>query len=232
LTDEDDGTLHFDEAMYARIREGCQSSARAVVPTLRDLFAPSSVIDVGGGEGWWAAEFGCAKMTNVDRELSSTLAPGVTHVLRDLADPLALANLIADVGAHDVALCLEVAEHLPGPLGLPLVNSLCALAPIVVFSAAIPGQGGHGHVNEQWPGYWAWCFDQCEFVVSGELRWRFWGDPRVEPWYQQNLLVAMDRDLARHDDYAWNHGHDQMFGEHAHDEPLSVVHPAFFEGRR
>jgi hypothetical protein len=57
-------------------------------------------------------------------------------------------------GRYDLMLSLEVAEHLPANAGPSFVATLCALGDVVLFSAAIPHQGGVNHINETWPGYW------------------------------------------------------------------------------
>lgn len=123
---------------------------------------------------------------------------------------------------YDLAVCLEVAEHLPAGAGDGLVRTLCDLAPVVLFSAAVPGQGGHGHLNEQWPDYWTERFRPRGRHVSGDLRWRIWNDDRIEPWYRQNLLVAATdiavADLEDADEHLG--GFDS--------NPLSVVHPITF----
>jgi hypothetical protein len=54
----------------------------------------------------------------------------------------------------DVAYCIEVAEHMPADLGERLVAFLGGAAPLVMFTAAHPGQGGQGHINEQSREYW------------------------------------------------------------------------------
>ena len=54
----------------------------------------------------------------------------------------------------DLALCLDVTEHLPRECADPLVTLLTSLAPVVAFSAAIPVQDSYNHVNCQWPAYW------------------------------------------------------------------------------
>ena len=46
----------------------------------------------------------------------------------------------------------------------PVVEWLTASSDIVAFSAAITGQGGKGHVNEQSPDYWDNLFRECGFV--------------------------------------------------------------------
>ena len=97
----------------------------------------------------------------------------------------------------DLAISLEVAEHLPQTHAAAFVGELTRLAPAVLFSAAIPGQGGLNHVNEQWPDYWAALFEAQGFQPIDTLRWRIWGDDQITWWYKQNLLLfAADDALA------------------------------------
>jgi SAM-dependent methyltransferase len=179
-------TVAYDPGFYDLIRDGARRSAQVVAPVVlgaMDRRRPRTVLDVGCGEGWWALAFaglGC-EVTGVDGAYVADV--GVPFVARDLAAPF-------DVGRFDLAVCLEVAEHLPESRAAGLIEDLCRAAPTILFSAAVPGQGGHGHINEQWPGYWVNLFHANEFAVSGALRWVLWGDDRIEPWYRQNLLVA------------------------------------------
>jgi hypothetical protein len=158
-----------------------------VVPEVQRLVRATSVIDVGGGEGWWAAEFALlgARAVCIDDGSASEPADRVLHVRHDVS-----AGVPAHLGTFDLALCLEVLEHLDRDAGDRLVGRLCELAPSILFSAAVPGQGGHGHVNEQWPNYWVERFQDRRFRCSGALRWMFWNDETVEYWYRQNLLFA------------------------------------------
>lgn len=213
--------------IYDQIREGCQRSAAAVAPILNDLFRPQTIVDVGGGEGWWAVAFHAlgVKSSTVDFSIPADITAGIDYLGCDLNDLSHLAGLVRSVGACDLALCLEVGEHLHPVTALPLVETLCTLAPVVAFSAAVPGQGGQGHVNEQWPGYWVNLFNQCGYVVSGALRWRLWGNPDVEPWYQQNLLIAVRRGVQA--DY-----NDELFRSHLSAEPIPIVHPVTFAHHR
>lgn len=211
----------YSNDFYATVRDGARESAQAVVPLVRQLIRAHTVVDVGCGEGWWAHEFaqGGAAVVGVDsRHLtSSPLDRATQFVAHDLTEPLPLPAF----GGFDLAVCLEVGEHLPAARADGLVADLCALAPVVLWSAAIPGQGGAGHVNEQWPDYWVQRFTAHGMTVSGALRWMIWDDERVENWYRQNLLVAarvpdlypllFDTELAR---------------------PWPVVHPILFQARR
>lgn len=232
--------MTFTPDVYEQIREGARRSARVIVPLVHDLFEPNTVADVGCGEGWFAREFaahGCS-VTAFDESVQAGFTQQVgegsvtfRNARLDEGDAWAchVANLYGETPDHfNLVLCLEVAEHLPPGAADAFITTLCALAPIVVFSAAIPGQGGHGHLNEQPPAYWVGRFNQHGFEVSGELRWHLWGAADVEPWYQQNLLVAVHRDRLL-SDRARNYGYNELFGEHAFDDPIHVVHPTTFE---
>jgi hypothetical protein len=98
----------------------------------------------------------------------------------------------------DLALSLEVAEHLPPASAEPFVDSLAALAPAILFSAAIPFQSGTHHVNEQWPEYWVERFARHGYAAIDCIRQRVWDNPDVEWWYAQNtLLFARPSVVAR-----------------------------------
>jgi SAM-dependent methyltransferase len=98
-----------------------------------------------------------------------------------------------DTRTFDIAISMEVAEHLPRTAADRYVDLLTGLSPVIVFTAAPPGQGGTNHVNEQPSSYWLDKFRQRGFEYAEELtqRWRgAWeaaGD--VESWYHQNLMI-------------------------------------------
>jgi SAM-dependent methyltransferase len=204
----------FDPELHARFRAGAQASAAVVVPAAMDLIRPRTVIDVGCGEGWFArkfAEFGCS-VDAVDAFVAEGHREGVSWRRVDLSGP----GLDLGHERYDLAVCLEVAEHLPLDCADTLVHLLGTLAPVILFSAAIPGQHGHGHVNEQWPEFWAERFGAHDLVASEHLRWELWDEEAVEPWYRQNLLVFAGREWFAAKDIE------------ATDRPRHVVHPTLF----
>jgi SAM-dependent methyltransferase len=208
----------YDGAFFAD-RSGSRRSAEAVVPFLADLLEPSSVVDVGCGTGEWAAAFaarGIDDVLGVDGEYvdrSRLAIPAERFRGHDLAEPLDLGR------RFDLALCLEVGEHLPADAAPVLVASLARAAPLVLFGAAIPDQRGEGHVNEQWQAWWAARFGGYGYLAVDVLRRAFWDDDRVEWWYVQNTLLYASRgEVERRPRLRALH-------EATASELLSVVHP-------
>jgi SAM-dependent methyltransferase len=164
-------------------------SARRVVPRVMDLVRPARVVDVGCGRGGWLRVFlehRVAEVLGVDGDWVDPAGlhiPGESFQHWDLRQPLEIT------GTFDLAVSLEVAEHLPAASADGFVDALTSLAPVVLFSAAIPHQGGVGHVNEQWPEYWAERFARRGFAAVDVLRREIWDDPDVAWWYAQNLLL-------------------------------------------
>jgi hypothetical protein len=185
----------MDQATRDAVREGCKESAAVVLPVVfGTLGTPSSLIDVGAGEGWWceaARDLGVPLVGGVDVE--GIELDGFAIVLpwdAEKFEPLPTLMGTSGEELFDVALCLEVAEHVTPAAGEWLVAELCRVAQVVVWSAAIPGQGGDGHINEQWPDYWQQRFQSNGFLLTDPWRRRLWTHPSVEPWYRQNLLLA------------------------------------------
>ena len=109
--------------------------------------------------------------------------------------------LVLDLKKHfridrqfDLVLSLEVAEHLPPQCAQILVDSLTRLGPVIVFSAAIPYQGGTNHLNEQWPTYWARFFEDKKYIPVDCIRKRIWQNNKVGLWYAQNLIIFVRED--------------------------------------
>ena len=212
----------YDSGFFRLLEDGVQRSALAAAGVLVELIQPHSVIDVGCGTGIWLAalrEKGVADVLGVDgpwvpRE--QLAIPERLFQAQDLTAPIELGR------SFDLALCLETAEHLPPAAAPRLVESLTRLAPVVAFSAAIPGQGGHGHVNEQWPSYWAQLFASQGYQCSTGLRARLWRADTLEVWYRQNMLCfAAPTHAPRL---------AALFGgkERADAAPLDIVHPDLF----
>jgi SAM-dependent methyltransferase len=145
----------YDAAFFREWGPGNEKyvqSARLIADLLWDVYRPASVIDLGCGCGVYADAFRRkgARVVAVDgvRPPSEHTFPGEVQV-RDLTAPFD-----NPWGPFDLALCLEVAEHIPEPLSDAFLANITRFSPRLVLSAAQPGQGGHHHVNEQPKRYW------------------------------------------------------------------------------
>lgn len=175
---------------YAGFRVTGRASANVIAPLLVAASTPASVVDVGCGEGYFLDAFrehGISDTLGVDGPFNDgAVVRAAGHGFRNVdlqGGPLALGR------RFDLVVCLEVAEHLKPRFAEELVAGLTSAGPAIVFSAAVPGQGGDGHVNEQPQSYWAEIFAAHGFWPSDVVRPETWADDRVSWWYRQNLLV-------------------------------------------
>ncbi|MDB5058467.1 MAG: hypothetical protein JWO59_1939 [Chloroflexi bacterium] len=182
----------YGDEFFKHLQPGSYSSAQQIVPFVMELLSPQRVVDLGCGAGAWLSVFlehGADYVIGVDGEYVNRdllAIPKASFFAHDLTEPFRTSE------KFDLAISLEVGEHLPASSAQPYVDSLVNLAPIVLFSAAIPGQSGVAHINEQWPQYWADRFSRRGYIVVDALRPRFWNDPRIQPWYRQNALFFVD----------------------------------------
>jgi SAM-dependent methyltransferase len=180
---------------------------------------PASVVDVGCGPGTWLAawrEQGVTDIHGVEGswlDVSTLQIPRENLQVADLEQPLEIGR------SFDLAMSLEVAEHLSEQAAPNYVDVLTGLAPVILFSAAIPFQGGTRHVNEQWPEYWEKLFSARGFVPVDCLRTRIWQNQKIAWYYRQNLLLYVkESELGRHPALAEERARGP---EHA----LALVHP-------
>ena len=179
----------YSESFYAELDGGAKLAARLVTPILLDLTPVTSVLDVGCGVGSWLAvmsDSGVSDVMGIDgdlvpEELLQIPAQFVQH--KDLSRPFDLGR------RFDLVISIEVAEHLPQSSADLFIQSISAHTDLVAFSAAVPGQGGTGHVNEQWPSYWASRFEAEGFKTLDIIRPRIWDKSGDVFIIAQNLLV-------------------------------------------
>ena len=209
-------SAYFDRDYFAWQGASAERSARAVVPLLLELVRPASVVDVGCGTGAWlqvTREHGVEDVVGVDGDYidrTQLRIPPERFHGRDLSQPRALDR------TFDLALSLEAAHYLPPQAAPRLVAAIAAAAPVALFSAAIPAQGGGPGLNRQWPSYWAGLFREHGFSACDWLRPRVWEDERVDWWYAQNAVVYVRSDRL------------EPLGLHADDRVLPLVHPIHF----
>jgi hypothetical protein len=189
----------YNDAFFAALRQGSERSAAKVLPIVLDLVRPRSAIDIGCGEGAWLSvmrRLGVEDVVGVDGgyvDRSRLAIPQELFVPHDLNTPYRTSR------RFDLAMTLETGEHIEPQNSAAFVDMLIGLAPVVLFSAAAPFQGGRNHVNERWPDFWIGLFGERGYQPVDCIRSAVWNDPDVEYWYAQNLFIFLDR--ARAADY-------------------------------
>jgi SAM-dependent methyltransferase/GR25 family glycosyltransferase involved in LPS biosynthesis len=182
----------YSSDFYAAQQAGSRRSAQAILPIALAVIKPRSAIDVGCGAGTWAAELLTAGVDAIGVD-GAHVRFDVLQIPRERFRPVNLENPPSadQIGRFDLAICLEVAEHLTAATADGLVDFLTDLAPSVLFGAAIPGQGGTDHINERWQSYWIEKFQARGFVCHDLIRPAVWDREDVEPWYAQNTFLFM-----------------------------------------
>ena len=179
----------YSTDFYDYIDAGSRASAREVAQLLLGEMTIGSLLDIGAGHGAWAAEWLAAGVQDVlavdgDYVKREQLAiPANRFQPHDLATPLDLKR------QFDLVQTLEVAEHLPAEKADLFVDNLVRHGDVILFSAAVPHQGGEHHVNEQPPEYWRRRFARRGYAVFDFVRPALVGKSHVKAWYRFNSYV-------------------------------------------
>lgn len=185
----------YNNRLYDWIDKMTWQDAEIILAYVMKWLNPTSIVDFGCGEGLWLES---AKRLDagisiwgldgdyIDRE--RLRIPKEVFQAVDLGKPLKLNT------KFDLAISTEVAEHINLQDSEQFIDNLTNASDNILFSAAIPGQGGINHVNEQWQGYWVDMFIKRGFFVDLSVRNFFWNDERITDWRKQNLLFFSKHD--------------------------------------
>ncbi len=193
-----------------------KTSAERIVSFVESIYKPRSVVDIGSSGGVFLSEFmkfGVEDVLGIDGEWipdENIVIPNNKFIRTDLSKPLILER------KFDLAICLEVLEHLDEESGELILKELTRLSDVVLFSAAIPGQGGTHHINEQWPSFWARKFNDFGFKFI-DIRPYLWNDNEILPWYRQNMVIYLNATLY--------HNFLNNIKDVNLESPLSFIHP-------
>jgi SAM-dependent methyltransferase len=214
---------YYTDDFYSGQQSGSYQSAQVILPLINQVFQPKSVVDVGCGVGYWLKVW---KDSFSVQDIQGIEGPYVTEVMlkipkeyvvfQDLKQPLQVKR------KFDLAMSLEVAEHLPPSHAEDFVRSLTELSDIILFSAAIEGQEGTFHHNEQMPEYWYRLFAAHGYVPVDYIRPKIWGNGKVEWWYQQNVLIYIKAERLK-EFQEWERAHQETNPNY-----LVRIHPWLF----
>lgn len=201
------------------------SSAENVIPVVLEFVQPRSVIDIGCGTGAWLKAWkknGVQEIKGVDGDYvnkDQLMIESSEFVSWDLTTKYTSKK------KYDLVCSLEVAEHIDKKFADVFVDTLCSLGDIILFSAAIPGQQGTHHVNEQYPDYWAVHFGKKGFVAVDCIRPRVWDNSGISWWYRQNTLFFINKKVIN--------SHPKLKTEvtNSGTRVLRMVHPELLDQR-
>lgn len=197
-----------------------------IVPEVIKLINPKSVVDIGCGLGTFLNVFkrlGVSEVLGIDgywvnKDLLFKYIEPKEFLEWDLEKNIKLDK------KYDLVLSLEVAEHLSKDSADIFVQNLVNSGTVILFSAAIPNQGGQNHINEQWLTYWEEKFAKHNYVVHDIIRPIFWDNPEVFWWYRQNMILVTPenfkigatekvvpmRNIVHHELFQLKHEHLQL----------------------
>lgn len=209
----------YNEDFYKTQQMGSKRSAKVIVPLILELVHPKSVLDVGCGVGTWLSVFRENAVDDIWGVDGDWIDKKMLQIPKERFKPIDLKESFSLDREFDLVVSVEVAEHLPSESIDKYIDSLIRHAPVILFSAAIPSQGGTDHINEQWPDYWVKHFQKRDYIVCDPIRNIIWQNENVEFWYAQNILIFVNKNLLN------NHPLLQKEVDNTRTSQLSIVHP-------
>lgn len=197
----------YDHKFYQSVESRANLAAQLVFEALYKVVNFKTVVDLGCGSGIWLKKSivnGASTVVGIDLPNSIDLIrrnslfttyikeETITLIERDFVEDPDSAIPIADI-----AICIEVAEHLPKQLSSNLVDRLCEASDCIVFSAAQPGQGGTYHINEQPLSYWTELFIRKGYAAYDLFRPLLSQNQEVPRFYSLNLLFFIKQEVGK-----------------------------------
>ena len=212
--------IQYDDEFYNNNLLSQSESAKGLLDVIMSLIHPKTVIDVGCGVGFIANMFqnyGVDEVYGIDGDYVDRTK---LQIAEDNFIPHDLTMPYDTIRRYDLAICLEVAEHLEEIHAVDFIKLLCKLSDTVVFSAGVPGQGGVSHFNEQPQSYWARLFTDNGYSVYDCIRPIIWNNEQIAFYYRQNILL-----------YTCNTYLKDLLSSFIQNPILDIIHPELFQLR-
>ena len=226
----------YSEGFYKSLDNEAKSKSSMYleyyIPLLRGICNIHSVIDVGCGIGILLDSFlsiGVEQVVGIDGYGGGDLL----QIPRESFISFDLSKIDTEYGElekqipssrFDLAVSLEVGEHLPDYCAESLIRLLTSYSDLVLFSAAIPGQCGDGHINEQWPSYWEKLFKKQGYIRVDYFRKDSWDERNIAGYYRQNIYIYVKEDMISNypkiAEFIYDGGNEML--------PRHIVHPTVY----
>jgi SAM-dependent methyltransferase len=204
----------YGTRFYDAQAAGSYASAQVILPIVFKLYKPRSIVDFGAGVGTFlraAEELGVQTVLGIEGPWVKGKHPeSIEYIYANLEERVFLPR------RFDLAISLEVAEHLIPTRAESFVEDICRASDVILFSAALKGQGGTNHIHENTASFWREQFNKQSYEMFDCLRAKIWDNQHVMAWYRQNtyLYVNSKVDLA---------------SKLKHDPLLNIVHPHYYK---
>lgn len=207
---------------YQKRHQETVYSAKTILSMLLNRLHPiHSAVDIGCGVGTWLSVLQENGVLDIQGFDGKWVDLDLLVIPRDRFKQVDLSKKVRLPKKYDLAISLEVAEHLPSEFAEEFVTMLTELSDFILFSAAIPHQGGDHHINERWQSYWVKLFGDLNYVVFDFIRPNIWTDNKIPFWYKQNIFFFSRQQKAEHVRNAFSDLTEKF-------PPLNIVHPDLF----
>lgn len=209
----------YDKKYYKKHEDGSFQSAKCIIGYINTFYNFKSAVDFGCGMGTWCnvmESFNKEDYLGIDQHDYSSeymLISQEKYLKYDLCYPLSLSR------KYDIAISVEVAEHIDSKYAGIFIGNLCRHSDVILFSAALPNQGGTGHINEQPCSYWKQIFERFKYRAIDCIRPVFWNNKTIEVWYRNNSILYINEQI--YNEFI------KLIPTQIH--PLDIVHPEMLE---
>lgn len=218
--------LVYNDAFYKNRNKNSEYAAEQILGIVfKELsLKPYSVIDIGCGVGTWLRvakeKYGATCVIGVDGDYvpKKYLQIEEKEFLTENIEQYTAECLYQynQNNRYDLAISLEVAEHIDKRYAKIFVKKLCDLSDAICFSAAVPKQGGDAHINEQRLSYWKALFEENGYLIGDVIRADIWNDRKIPIWYRNNVVLFYRKGVIR-----LKTSHAKYIGD--------IIHPDMYE---
>lgn len=213
--------IEYEQMSMRMVGANNLSSAEIIVPMLIELINPKSVIDIGCATGVWLSQFQKQNIsiTGVDGNWVKNHKSFINK--RDIVYYDFESNKNFPINTtYDLAICLEMAEHVSRKMSDKLISILTSLSDVIYFSAATPNSGGRHHVNERWQSYWCKKFKEQNYILIDAIRPKIFTNKKCCYFYAQESFIYINKNKIREFPLLSKYIRDDVL--------LDIVHPELF----
>lgn len=221
------GNEVYDYDFYKNRDAETRYSAKTILEIVKEYYNVRSICDLGCGVGTWLNVAKCVfdNTITISGFDGSYVNKELLVIPNNVFHAIDLNRSISDhykMKKYDLAISLEVAEHLEPSRARGFISDLCDLSDVVLFSAATKLQGGDAHINEQRASYWINLFKEKEYRCIDIIRRRVWDNLKIQVWYRQNTFLFINKK---------KHINDELNRYEIQGPYIDVIHPDLYESK-